>query len=136
MAIRTALSLALAASLALLQPATAQNSGGFFGSGGSTPHQRRAQIELLQRIRASDPNRQTIVKAVFDRENELGIVFGRRVPMDSVPTLMKTLLAQMAKAFPGQNLTIIAYAPSNPPLKIGAARLDARTRAMSFEHAR
>jgi len=45
---------------------------------------------------------------------------------------MKTLLTQMAKAFPGQNLTVIAYAPSEPPLKIGTARLHARTRQMTY----
>jgi len=38
----------------------------------------------------------------------------------------------MAKEFPGQDLTVVAYAPSNPPMKIGTARLDARTRQMSY----
>jgi hypothetical protein len=38
------------------------------------------------------------------------------------------LPTQMAKAFPGQNLTVIAYAPSEPPMKIGTARLNARGR--------
>jgi hypothetical protein len=42
------------------------------------------------------------------------------------------MLVQMARAFPGQDLTILAYAPSNPPHQIGTARLNARTRDMSY----
>ena len=39
---------------------------------------------------------------------------------------------EMAREFPGQDLTVLAYAPSNPPRKIGTARLDGRTREMSY----
>jgi len=52
--------------------------------------------------------------------------------MDAVRPLMRTLLAQMAKAFPRQNLMVIAYAPTQPPMPIGTARLNARTRQMTY----
>jgi len=42
------------------------------------------------------------------------------------------MLAQMAQEFPNQDLTVLAYTPSNPPQKIGTAHLDARTRAMTY----
>jgi hypothetical protein len=52
--------------------------------------------------------------------------------MDKIPALMKTMLTQMAREFPDQNLVIIAYAPSSPPRKVGTARLDARTRDLTY----
>jgi hypothetical protein len=84
---------------------------------------RQRQVAFLHRLRQADPRYQTIEKAV---------ILNRQVEMEAVRPLMKTLLTQMAKAFPGQNLTVIAYAPSEPPMKIGTARLNARTRQMTF----
>jgi hypothetical protein len=93
---------------------------------------RQRQVEFLHRLRQADPRYQTIEKAVLNEHNELGVILNRQVEMEAVRPLMKTLLTQMAKAFPGQNLTVIAYAPSEPPLKIGTARLNARTRQMTY----
>ena len=38
----------------------------------------------------------------------------------------------MAREFSGQDLTILAYASSNPPRKIGTARFSTRTRDLTF----
>jgi hypothetical protein len=93
---------------------------------------RQRQVAFLHRLRQADPRHQTIEKAVLNEQNELGVILNRQVEMEAVRPLMKTLLTQMAKAFPGQNLTVIAYAPSEPPMKIGTARLQARTRRMTY----
>ena len=93
---------------------------------------RQRQVAFLHRLREADPRYQTIEKAVLNEDNELGVILNRHVEMEAVRPLMKTLLTQMAKAFPGQHLTVIAYAPSEPPLKIGTARLNARTRQMTY----
>jgi hypothetical protein len=93
---------------------------------------RQRQVAFLHRLRQADPRYQTIEKAVLNEDNELGVILHRQVEMDAVRPLMKTLLTQMAKAFPGHNLTVIAYAPSEPPMKIGTARLNARTRQMTY----
>ena len=93
---------------------------------------RQRQVAFLHRLRQADPRYQTIEKAVLNEDNELGVILNRHVDMDAVRPLMKTLLTQMAKAFPRQNLTVIAYAPSEPPMKIGTARLNARTRQMTY----
>jgi hypothetical protein len=93
---------------------------------------RQRQVAFLHRLRQADPRYQTIEKAVLNEQNELGVILNRQVEMEAVRPLMKTLLTQMAKAFPRQNLTVIAYAPSEPPLKIGTARLQARTRQMTY----
>jgi hypothetical protein len=89
-------------------------------------------MEFLNSIREADPRRQTIERALMNEQNELGIVLSRQVSMDDIPTLMRSLLKQMFSRFPGEDLTIIAYAPADPPLKIGTARLDAQTREMTY----
>ena len=94
--------------------------------------QRQRQAEFLNRLRAADPQFKTIDKAVLNEQNELGLILDRSVDLDSIPALMRTMLAQMAKEFPGQDLNVTAYAPSNPPAKIGTAHLDARSREMTY----
>jgi hypothetical protein len=93
---------------------------------------KQRQAAFLRRLRAADPQHQTIERAVFDEQNELGLILNRSVELDKIPALMRSVLTQMARAFPGQDLTVLAYAPSNPPHKIGTARLNARTRDMTY----
>ena len=93
---------------------------------------KQRQIALLNRIRKADPEHRTIERAVFNEQNELGLILNRSVELDKIPALMRTMLTQMARAFPGQDLTVLAYAPSNPPRKIGTGRLNARTREMTY----
>jgi hypothetical protein len=91
-----------------------------------------AKVRFLNQIRSADPQFRTIERAVMNEQNELGLVLTRNVEMDDIPKLMQSLLKQMAGQFPGEDLTIVAYAPSNPPMKIGTGRLDARTREMTY----
>ena len=93
---------------------------------------RQRQIAFLHRLRQADPQYRTIEKAILNEQNELGVILNRYVELEAVRPLMRTLLNQMAKAFPGQNLTVIAYAPTQPPMPIGTARLHARTRQMTY----
>lgn len=97
--------------------------------GGST---RQRQADFLNRIRAADPQGKTIDRALINDQNELGLILNRSVQLDDIPKLMKSLLTQMAREFPGEDLTIVAYAPSNPPRKIGTGRFNARTRDMTY----
>jgi hypothetical protein len=89
-------------------------------------------VAFLHRLRQADPRYQTIEKAVLNEQNELGVILNKHVDMEAVRPLMRTLLTQMAKAFPGHNLAVIAYAPTQPPMSIGTARLNARTRQMTY----
>lgn len=91
---------------------------------------RRA--ELLNRIRAADPQKQTIEQALINERNELGLILNRRAPLDQIPKLLQTMLAQLDETFPGQDHTVVAYTPTEPPQVIGTARLDARTRDMTY----
>jgi hypothetical protein len=93
---------------------------------------RQRQMAFLNRIREADPQQRTIDRALLNEQNELGLILDRSVEMDKIPALMRTMLTQMAREFPGEDLTVIAYAPSEPPRKIGTARLDARSRNMTY----
>ena len=93
---------------------------------------KQRQAEFLNRIRAADPQYRTIDRAMLNEQNELGLILDRAVEMDRVPDLMRSVLTQMAREFPGQDLTIVAYTPSNPPHNIGTARLNAQTREMTY----
>ena len=100
------------------------------GRGGRA--QEQAKLTFLKRIREADPQYNTIERALMNERNELGIILSRNVAMDDIPTLMRSLLKQMAAEFPGENLTVVAYAPTEPPMVIGTGRLDASTREMTY----
>lgn len=93
---------------------------------------KKRQMAFLNRIREADPQGRTIDRALLNEQNELGLVLDRTVEMNKIPALMRTMLSQMAGEFPGEDLTVIAYTPSNPPRKIGVGRLNARTRDMTY----
>lgn len=95
--------------------------------------ERRAA--LLNRIRSSDPQKVTIERAMINERNELGLILSRQTNLDDVPRLMKAMLTQMAEDFPGQDLTVVAYSPTEPPRTIGTARLNLRTRDMTYDSA-
>ena len=101
-------------------------------SAGSDRELKQRQADFLNRIRAADPQQRTIDRALLNEQNELGLILDRSVEMDKIPDLMRTMLTEMAREFSGQDLTVLAYAPSAPPRKIGTARFNARTRDMTF----
>ncbi|MDQ3622570.1 MAG: hypothetical protein M3463_08790 [Verrucomicrobiota bacterium] len=90
------------------------------------------QMAFLNRLREADPQKRTIDRAFLNEQNELGLILDRSVEMDKIRPLMTTMLTQMAAEFPGEDLTVLAYTPSDPPRKIGTARLNARTRDMTY----
>jgi hypothetical protein len=94
------------------------------------------KVEFLNRIRQADPQYQTVERALINENNELGLILSRQVEMDAIPKLMRSMLIEMAKEFPGEDLTVIAYAPSDPPIKLGTAHLNAQTRDMTYTPAR
>jgi hypothetical protein len=96
------------------------------------PELKQRQVAFLNRIRDADPQGRTIDRAMLNEQNELGLILDRSVEMAKIPDLMRTMLTQMAKEFPQQDLTVLAYTPSNPPRKIGTARLNAATRDMTY----
>jgi len=96
------------------------------------PEFKERQIAFLNRIRDADPQQRVIDRAMLNEQNELGLILDRSVEMNRIPDLMRTLLTQMAREFPEQDLTVIAYTPSSPPQKVGTAHLDSRTKEMNY----
>lgn len=89
-------------------------------------------MAFLNRIREADPQGKTIARALLNEQNELGLILDRSVPLAKIPALMRSIMTQMAREFPRQDLTVIAYTPSNPPHKIGTAHLNAQTGDMTY----
>ncbi len=98
----------------------------------NVPEMTQRQMAFLNRIRQADPNVATIDRALLNEQNELGLVLDRRVQLDKIPALMRSTMTEMAREFPDQDLTVIAYSPSSPPRKIGTAHLNARTGDMTY----
>ncbi len=96
------------------------------------PNVMQRQMAFLNRIRQADPQKVTIDRALLNEQNELGLILDRSVEMDKIPALMRSVMTEMAREFPGQDLTVIAYAPSSPPRKIGTAHLNAQTGDMTY----
>jgi hypothetical protein len=93
---------------------------------------KQRQMAFLNHIRDADPQQRTIDRALLNEQNELGLILDGNVGMDRIPDLMRMILTEMAREFPDQDLTVLAYTPSDPPRKIGTARLDARTKEMTY----
>ena len=93
---------------------------------------KQQQLAFLNRIREADPQQRTIERAMLNEQNELGLILDGNVGMDRIPDLMRMMLTEMAREFPDQDLTVLAYTPSDPPRKIGIAHLDARTKEMTY----
>ena len=93
---------------------------------------KQRQLAFLNRIRDADPQHRTIERAMLNEQNELGLILDRSVELNRIPDLMRTMLTQMASEFPGQDLTVIAYTPSNPPQKVGTGYLNSRTKEMNY----
>lgn len=90
------------------------------------------KMAFLHKIREADANRETIDRALMNDRGELGVILNRSVELAAIPPLMKSLLTEMAASFPGEDLSIAAYTPSAPPMLLGEARFNTRTREMTY----
>jgi len=113
-------------------PGVAVDDGGRVTETIPAQNLKQRQAAFLNRLRDADPRGRTIDRALLNEQNELGLILDRSVEMDKIPALMRTMLTQMAREFPGEDITVLAYTPSNPPRKIGTARLNAATRDMTY----
>jgi hypothetical protein len=88
-----------------VSPPQAEQSGANQPSTG--PECKQRQIAFLNRIRDADPQQRVIDRAMLNEQNELGLILDRSVEMNRIPDLMRTLLTQMAREFPEQDLTVM-----------------------------
>ncbi len=84
--------------------------------------------DYLNRIRQNDEFNDAISRTLLnDRESQLGIVFFSSVAEDKIPDLMQKVMAEMAREFPREEVTVGAYAGTVPPHRVGVAQLDGAT---------
>jgi hypothetical protein len=60
---------------------------------------RQRQMEFLQRLRQAEPRHESIEKAVFSAQNELGIILNRRMDL-SFCTSVSTVKYLISRLFP------------------------------------
>lgn len=96
------------------------------------PFTETERARFVASVEGADPQHKTIARALLNPYGELGVVLSRRVPKEEIPRVVKSMVMRTAADFPGEDLTIVTYAPVNPPLKIGTARFDADTRAVTY----
>jgi hypothetical protein len=79
------------------------------------------------------PKKETPPRQEETEVQRLEVILNPNLSMDEVPETMREIVSEMARMLPGQNLIVVAYAPSKPPRRIGTAHLDAASGEMTFK---
>ncbi len=69
---------------------------------------------------------------LLNTENQLGVVFYVSVSDDKIPEQIHPIMTEMAKHFPKNSVTVVAYGASSLPYLVGIARIDGTTGEMTF----
>jgi hypothetical protein len=96
------------------------------------PESIQQQWTYLNRIRQSDALNSAIDRTMLDEQKHLGVVLSSSVTPDKVPALMRTMMTEMAKEFPRENVTLNVYVSANPLRKMGTAHLDGQTGEVTY----
>jgi hypothetical protein len=99
---------------------------------GSAKALRQKQIAFLNGLRRSDPQFALVREVRSDAGGEPALMLQRELPAKTANALLKAALARLMQEFPGEDLKIAAYAPTQPSVPIGAAQLDAETLQISY----
>lgn len=94
------------------------------------PRQGRAAF-FLSKIRLADPGYQLVLMACL-KERELNLLLSRQVSDEEIPLLVKGLLGQLSREFPGEDLSVVAFKPTVPLREAGVARLNSRTGEITY----
>jgi hypothetical protein len=86
----------------------------------------------LNRLRQSDAFNTVISRTLLDDQGQLGFVLYSRVTPDKVSPLVLQLMAEMAKEFPNEDMTLSVYGAGSPPHKIGTAYVDGKTSEATY----
>ena len=62
----------------------------------------------------------------------LGVVLAADLKPEQIEELMKKALEALAKKFPAQEMTLDAYAPTNPLRKLGTARYSVQSGQVTY----
>lgn len=92
----------------------------------------RKHWTYLNRLRQTDEFSSIISRTLLNDRQQLGIVFYSSVTNDKIPDLTRQVMEGLAKEFPKEDATLVAYGASNPPHQVGSARIDGATGEITF----
>jgi hypothetical protein len=95
------------------------------------PRPIQERWDYLNRIRQADTY-DVISRTRVDDQNQLGVVLAANLTPEQTEELMKKALEAVAKKFPAEDVTLDAYAPTNPLRKLGTARYNAQNRQVTY----
>lgn len=98
----------------------------------AVPESTQRHWTFLNRIRQEDAFSDSLQRTLLNEQKQVGIVLYSSVKPETVPDLMRQVLAQIAQKFPGEDATFVVYASGTPPRKIGVAHLDGKTEETSY----
>ena len=87
--------------------------------------------DYLNRLRQSDAY-SAIDRTLFDQQNHLGVVLASNLTAGQTASVMAKVMEALAQKFPGEDMAWIAYAPTTPLRKLGAANFHAGTGKVIF----
>ncbi|CAN5569694.1 hypothetical protein BH20VER3_BH20VER3_22680 [soil metagenome] len=81
----------------------------------------------LNRVRQTDEFSSKIARTLLNERNQLGIVFSSDITDDQIPDLTRKVMEGMAKEFPKEDVSVVAYGASSPPHPVGAGHVASAT---------
>lgn len=99
-------------------------------AGAKRPSPTKPQARVPKKPFASEPKNETAPEQ--HETQHLEVFLNPNLPMDQVPQTMREIVAEISRMLPEQNLVVVAYAPANPPRRLGTALLDAGTGEVTF----
>ena len=74
----------------------------------------------LNRLRQTDEFSTVVARTLLNTENQLGVVFYASVSDDKIPEQIDQIMTKMAKHFPKDSVTVVAYGRRNDlhPVKV------------------
>ena len=89
-------------------------------------------VIILNRLSKQDPAHVPIDRVTINDENEVSVILNKSVDKDKVPEVMRSTVERMAQEFPEEDLTVVAYAASEPSRKLGKTHRDAKTKEIAY----
>ncbi len=96
------------------------------------PDSTRRHWLFLNQVRQDDALSRSLHRTLLTEEKELGVVLYATVKPEAVEDVMRQAMTEMARKFPGEDVSVLVYMTATPPRKIGVARVDGKSGAITY----
>lgn len=96
------------------------------------PEETRRHWMFLNQVRQDDALNRSIHRTLLTEEKQLGVVLYATVKPEAVEDVIHQAMTEMARKFPGEDVSVLVYMTATPPRKIGVARLDGKAGAITY----